>query len=894
MRAEKEEAEAHMKKRYYKFKHFKYINGIRGSISLFLMVLMTPFLSIAMMLVETGRFNSAVSVMDEAMGVSATSTLADYDDYLHDRWGLLGMSQDGDIPKNYRTYLDENIGVMGNSLNLQTVKAEGMYPLADLKILEKQILEFQKLNAPTKLAQNFLNITDLVKVFESLGPVEMIASLLGKAADGAAATSTLIDSASDLKSDAAKLEKAKTPYQEKYDAFVQAVDDLKAALKEERPDEEEDKKAAEDYDANIADLQKKATDAQKAYSECVSEVKDTMSDFKSKMGKCGESLNSINHVKTGLVTEATNYAVKQQEKDKEVKKTQDAIDAMKKEGKDEEDSEYAALLEKQKQSNDELAEMKTEQSIVNATMKGLNATSDSWTKSTKGYSDEKLGKVIEGFENIRTKTDAFDVSAVTAETDSIDDATYHNMTIDGYVKADEIDDYLAEQNDELEKANLKAFAKGLKSFFDALIKMTIFYNPDYAAYVDTNYYEETFGGLPGGNAADGGIRDVINSFSATMDSYNTFTTTLNLAKKFKALYDTLKNVVKTINAIIQFVIDIGINLARLITEYDHMYCSTYMAFNLPCRTDSSFKCMTGYSLSLPEWKDKNEWGLNTLNAVVQTLQNAQKGTGPDKTFSGAELEYILYGSNSEVANQVYTFFALYLIRFLLDVGTVSTDVGVQALAGASTLGYPFVLGAILLLEPFAETVLLANGAKIKFIGETVYLTPEGFPKLIGQILTFVHPTEAEQKDMETGFIECFGAGDEGYQETYAAKKAEAESKSQEEKKETEEKKKEGIAAEFDSKWNNYQDGFLKFDYREYCFFVLLLTVKREQQIARLANLIQMETLSHYSKQGAPYVFDLRKSYTFLHAEADVKVNQMLPALIDSKKFQIKREQYRGY
>lgn len=76
--------------------------------------------------------------------------------------------------------------------------------------------------------------------------------------------------------------------------------------------------------------------------------------------------------------------------------------------------------------------------------------------------------------------------------------------------------------------------------------------------------------------------------------------------------------------------------------------------------------------------------------------------------------------------------------------------------------------------------------------------------------------------------------------------------------------------------------------------MLLLTVKREQQIARLANLIQMETLSHYSKQGAPYVFDLRKSYTFLHAEADVKVNQMLPALIDSKKFQIKREQYRGY
>ena len=64
-----------MRKRYWKFKHFKYINGIRGAISLFLAVIMTPFLTIAMALVETGRYNSAVSVLDEAMGISSTATL---------------------------------------------------------------------------------------------------------------------------------------------------------------------------------------------------------------------------------------------------------------------------------------------------------------------------------------------------------------------------------------------------------------------------------------------------------------------------------------------------------------------------------------------------------------------------------------------------------------------------------------------------------------------------------------------------------------------------------------------------------------------------------------------------------------------------------------------------
>ena len=48
------------------------------------------------------------------------------------------------------------------------------------------------------------------------------------------------------------------------------------------------------------------------------------------------------------------------------------------------------------------------------------------------------------------------------------------------------------------------------------------------------------------------------------------------------------------------------------------------------------------------------------------------------------------------------------------------------------------------------------------------------------------------------------------------------------------------------------------------------------------------------RRGVDYTFDLRSSYTYLHTEADVKVKQMLPALIDSSLFEITREQYRGY
>ena len=73
-----------------------------------------------------------------------------------------------------------------------------------------------------------------------------------------------------------------------------------------------------------------------------------------------------------------------------------------------------------------------------------------------------------------------------------------------------------------------------------------------------------------------------------------------------------------------------------------------------------------------------------------------------------------------------------------------------------------------------------------------------------------------------------------------------------------------------------------------------LFTSKEKQLSRIGNLIQTETLYYYQKKGAAYTFDLRNSYTYVHTEADVKVKQMLPALIDSSLFEITREQYRGY
>jgi len=86
----------------------------------------------------------------------------------------------------------------------------------------------------------------------------------------------------------------------------------------------------------------------------------------------------------------------------------------------------------------------------------------------------------------------------------------------------------------------------------------------------------------------------------------------------------------------------------------------------------------------------------------------------------------------------------------------------------------------------------------------------------------------------------------------------------------------------------------RLNYRKHCFFLLLLTVTKEQQLARIKNLIQMETLYHYKKKGKEYTFDLRNSYTHLKATVDFDVQQMLPSLLDFSGTVHRRVQYRGY
>lgn len=877
-----------MRKRYWKFKHFKYINGIRGAISLFLAVIMTPFLTIAMALVETGRYNSAVSVLDEAMGISSTATLANYDEYLHKRWGLLAADQGINLDALYGSYLSTNAGVLGSSLTLENQSAEGIYPLGDPEILESQILEFSKLNAPTLLAENFLNLSYLIDKLEKLGQFDKIVASLNDGVGVIDSTVTLVDYTEDLVEDATNLDAYSQTYEERYTAFADAVNDLIEALGETRPDGEEDPEGAAAYDANISTLQTNAEIARTSYSEILGNISETLSDYKAKMTQCQESLEGISSNAIGTATSLAELRQTRLDKSRHKSENENEIERMEREGYAEDDPTYQNLLQERNTIEQELADLQFQIDVKKAITDGSESFASGLQETFESYDDATIGTIIQNFESMKLNVDNYSIGSITSDTTSLDDATYHCASVSGYVSASDMNSYLEQQELELQTGHLSALLDGMTSFYNSILHVTLLYDPELSAYLDVDYYNQNFGGLLGGAAAGGGAADVIRSIGALMSDIKQFKQQLSSWKFIEALKEIKEIIseVKTLfEALAHYACDILGNISELFEGCDRLYYSTYATFNLSCRTDDDFKCMTGYTLEdLPEQQivGNNGTVFDDLAALIDTVQSYVNGSGDDITFSGAELEYVLYGSNSEIANQLYTFCTLYLLRLLLDIAPVVLNEEVQTLAAASTFGYPIVIGLEIILEPLIETIFLVNGESISIYDETVFLTLTGLPEMIEGMISVVRFTTQESEELEDNLLNAFGASRDDYEyQQYLY-----EHRNNQEQNANQQGGPEYI--------RDYASELIKFNYREYCFMLLLLNVTKEQQLARLQNLIQTETLYYYQQKGVDYTFDLRSSYTYLHTEADVKVKQMLPALIDSSLFEITREQYRGY
>lgn len=146
----------------------------KGAISVFLAFVLTGVLSLAALIVETSRYQTAIQQLDEASINSALSVLAGYDTDLEKRFGLYGIDSEKtsaeDIFSEYLHFNSENstsatysAGGISKLYDITSTGAELKYDLANYQVLKRQILENQKYRAPLNMASEVIDIDEMIK-----------------------------------------------------------------------------------------------------------------------------------------------------------------------------------------------------------------------------------------------------------------------------------------------------------------------------------------------------------------------------------------------------------------------------------------------------------------------------------------------------------------------------------------------------------------------------------------------------------------------------------------------------------------------------------------------------------------------------------------------------------
>lgn len=205
----------------------KFFYRHRGSVSVFLAIILLPMMTLSGLLVDAANLNMSKAVVESAGEMAAQSALATYDTVLEDVYGLFAMSQSNeDLQKNVSQYFEDTlsaVGLLDSSVNAQSellTQAQGyvnnivgavtaddvsdnflnvsvdnvkVAPLTDSAlsnpaIMKNQIVEFMKYRGVVEVGMDLLgtlnafkSINDKSKVADKKAEVDKAISDLGDA-----------------------------------------------------------------------------------------------------------------------------------------------------------------------------------------------------------------------------------------------------------------------------------------------------------------------------------------------------------------------------------------------------------------------------------------------------------------------------------------------------------------------------------------------------------------------------------------------------------------------------------------------------------------------------------------------------------------------------------------
>lgn len=869
--------------------------GTQGAISILLACLMLPFFSLAAVLMEAGRYQSAVRGLDQAIGNSAYSTLAGYDSYLLDRFGLLAVKQstddvDEELTGTLTSYLDKQNTTDMRAVDVTNVSVNGVYPLSDINVMKQQIQNSSCVIAPAKLVMEGLDLDSLVSQIEKSMSFLKIIEQFTAGVDLLDKEVTLLESLEDAKDQIKQVGKDEEAYNEAFTDWQTAVNELIAHLNTTRPDEEKEANKAKKWDNDLKAYREAAEKARAAYETAVTTLYKSLDTLQ-------EDLNSVLNANASFQTQIVSFASNS---------ASAYIDA-----------------DLDENASDELKTFANNVITMEKSLEtGAKSLNGSFSNITKGFSMEKLAKAVSDLLDTKNAVSAYNTNGVTASSSVPSHGSYHYADLEGLTDPDAIDEMLKDAQSQAESSGWLDMLLSLVEVFNSLVKSETFADAELNVLLDMDYYEDTYGGLPSQKQrADGysnpyekedellsmeylaeidpdydpddpyGISgsSLASKLDAVIESFNDWKDDIQDLKDADWFVDKCKAAIAVVKSMIQIFKNLK-NLFVSVLEASNMnqklLTCTYLAYSLPNRTNfETGTSLTGYSFA------------KISRPAAQTGSNipyggdllAVSGGDVNYSFRGAELEYIIWGDSYERNNQVRQFWMIYLMRLLINLPFILSNAEVsQMVSTVSAVPYVGpVLGVILELaicidEPFFDTYILVNGGDVTVNKSTIYCTPSGIPKLIESMVS-MKLTKACKESIAKELSEAYGI-------EYKAPSSSTT---------TNNTKKPLIDTD------KYGQELLSFDYTQHCLFLMILFGSEKTYLNRLTDLVQCEMTmrNHLDKastsqqiSGEYTAFDIDQAFTTLRIEVDATMNQVLPVsnFSDDGVLSIGRVLYRGY
>lgn len=899
----------------------RYINGTKGVISLFLAILMVPFVSIAGALINAARVNSAIAVFDEALCNASNSTLGTYDEFLKSRFGLLAMAQntagggggysvENLISETFKFYMEQNLGALSNIFFNVDTTAAGVYPLSDTDVLLTEVMEYSKYTVPTKMVIDGLSIDSwLSKLTEGTSRIQHIASGVGSVANAVTSLDSCQDKLNTLKD---KLDACNTKLNEytgQYNSFKSSVDTYNAKVDEMKREVAKCDEKVRNAETALANADEDSYEAAKAALDAAKQERDdTIKRYHDALGPLRTAVSNnksgystkltelANEIKsTGEATIAGQNAIKStissgadvfkdvttmviDSKKGALNKDKKLLEQQKKDAEKRKDEKTVADLDRQikeleKETKPKEIDLSNKEKIINSGIKAGSQAISAMAYFAERDFQTPFSKLYGDIIELRNRVNNY---TIVQQDERMEDAGSYYQSFSLPLQPSNVENLLENLNKEVAEASFFQVLKALVGFIKAMFTLNLWSDPELRGNISgvlskmPSHRPHTVSPYEAGDKAQSeyykSIMGAYSSGALTAGSVSGFESTIN------ALIDNIETIADNLNGItwrnvLKRLAKIGVAMGNIGTQLIALAGQMVQVINSAVYEKLLLSGYIGYNI--PNRTTYTGSGLTGAKYSLPSLIDNYSGA-----FNGAETEYIIMGSANEKTNQTLLFHVIYILRLLIDIPTVLFNSEVMAIAeaaGAPTfgIGTAVVYFVYYLAEPLVDTLILVNGGDLPIVKTKVFLTPSGVIDMIGNFYKLKMKDSDKEKvySKVSDILSGHGKGAQ-FPKTYEEASKSAGS-------------------------STLLNGF-KVDYTQ-TLILIMLFINTESMLKRLGDVIQMEA-GYQAAKGRidTYDFDLDKSYTYLRASGSFSTNEFIKLSDSDNLNSTKRVVYRGY